>query len=126
MLLKKKTCLSILLTTYKFLLILIERMMMKKILMKKIKYRIVDYHCHFKRFMKKSYSLHNLCTEVNFLKQIRKLIKYFLYIYIFSTYKMTRVSNTRSKKQNKKKKKLVKIARRTGNSLSITQNKVLQ
>ena len=43
MLLKKKRCLSILLTTWKFLLILIEKILMKKILMKKIKYRIFIY-----------------------------------------------------------------------------------
>ena len=43
-----------------------ERILMKKPLVKKSIYRIVDYNADFKRFMKCSYNLHNSYNEVNF------------------------------------------------------------
>ena len=39
---------------------------MKKTLMKKIRYRIVEYNVDFKRFMKYLYNLHNSSYKVNF------------------------------------------------------------
>ena len=67
----KKRCLSILLTTYNYFLILIETIVIKKILIKKIsiketRCRILEYHAGFKRFMKYSHNLRNSYNEVNF------------------------------------------------------------
>ena len=39
---------------------------MKTILMKAIRYRIVEYNADFKKFMKDSYNLHNSYNKINF------------------------------------------------------------